>query len=145
MVAAIENGTVIDHIPSHRLFAVVNLLQLEQMQAAVTIGYNLSSQGMGRKSIIKIADKFFTDEELNQLAVLCPNLTLCIIRNYEIVEKRTVSLPKDLKGIVRCPNPKCISNNEPMKTYFHVRPALYNQLVCHYCNTSVRLDDVQLV
>ena len=144
LVAAIENGTVIDHIPSQKLFAVVNLLHLDRMKTAVTIGYNLQSQELGTKSIIKIADKFFTDEELNQLAVICPNLTLCIIRDYEIVEKRTVTLPDELRGIVRCANPKCITNNEPMKTRFHVHGTQHDALKCHYCNTVIPLDNVQL-
>ncbi|MBQ6189006.1 MAG: aspartate carbamoyltransferase regulatory subunit [Bacteroidaceae bacterium] len=145
LVAAIENGTVIDHIPAEKLFAVVNLLHLEQITSAVTIGYNLQSQELGTKSIIKIADKFFTDEELNQLAVVCPNLTLCIIRDYEIVEKRTVTLPNELFGIVKCANPKCITNNEPMRTHFHVHGPQRNALKCHYCNNIISLDDVQLV
>ncbi len=143
LVAAIENGTVIDHIPAEKLFAIVRLLRLEQMTSAVTIGYNLESQELGRKSIIKMADKFFTDEELNQLAVICPNLTLCIIRDYEIVEKRTVCLPNELRGIVHCPNPKCITNNEPMRTLFHSHDC--DTIKCHYCNTVVRLNDVQLI
>ena len=143
LVAAIENGTVIDHIPSEKLFAVVNLLHLDQMTSAVTIGYNLESQELGKKSIIKMADKFFTDEELNQLAVICPNLTLCIIRDYEIAEKRTVTLPDELRGIVRCTNPKCITNNEPMHTHFHIIEG--QRLRCHYCNTVISLDDVRLV
>lgn len=143
MVAAIENGTVIDHIPAQKLFAVVNLLHLDRMTSAVTIGYNLPSEGMGTKSIIKMADKFFTDEELDQLAVICPDLTLCIIRDYEIVEKRTVTLPQELRGIVKCTNPKCITNNEPMLTHFHTDSSQH--LKCHYCNTIISLDDVKLV
>ena len=143
MVAAIENGTVIDHIPAQKLFAVVNLLHLDRMTSAVTIGYNLPSEGMGTKSIIKIADRFFNDEELNQLAVICPNLTLCIIRNYDIVEKRTVALPNELRGIVKCTNPKCITNNEPMQTHFHTDGT--HHLKCHYCNSIIPLDEVQLV
>ena len=143
MVAAIENGTVIDHIPAQKLFAVVNLLHLDRMTSAVTIGYNLPSEGMGTKSIIKMADKFFTDEELDQLAVICPDLTLCIIRDYEIVEKRTVTLPQELRGIVKCTNPKCITNNEPMLTHFHTDANQH--LKCHYCNTIISLDDVKLV
>ena len=145
MVAAIENGTVIDHIPSEKLFAVVNLLHLDRMTSAVTIGYNLQSEGMGKKSIIKMADKFFNDEELNQLAVICPNLTLCIIRDYDIVEKRTVTLPDELKGIVKCSNPKCITNNEPMQTHFHVHGNDRHALKCHYCNNIIPLEKVQLV
>ena len=144
MVAAIENGTVIDHIPAQKLFAVVNLLHLDRMTSAVTIGYNLPSEGMGTKSIIKMADKFFTDEELDQLAVICPDLTLCIIRDYEIVEKRTVTLPQELRGIVKCTNPKCITNNEPMLTRFHVLDHATGTVCCHYCNTQQHLDEVKL-
>ena len=143
LVAAIKDGTVIDHIPSEKLFFFVILLHLERMKTAVIIGYNLESPGLGIKSIIKMANKFFTDEELNQLAVVCPNLTLCIIRDYEIVEKRTVCLPSELRGIVRCTNPKCITNNEPMLTHFHVDAS--QRLKCHYCNTVIGLDEVKLV
>ena len=63
-VAALENGTVIDHIPSNKLFDVVNLLHLQKMTTPVTIGYNLESQKMGCKGIIKVADKFFNPEEV---------------------------------------------------------------------------------
>ena len=62
LVAALQNGTVIDHIPSAKLFKVINVLHLEKMKTAVTVGFNLKSKKMGHKSIIKIADKFFTDE-----------------------------------------------------------------------------------
>ncbi|MBR2380297.1 MAG: aspartate carbamoyltransferase regulatory subunit [Paraprevotella sp.] len=145
LVAALENGTVIDHIPSAKLFEVINLLHLEQMKSSITVGYNLKSQKMGHKSIIKIADKFFSDEELNQLAVISPNVTLCVIRDYEVVEKKEVILPSELKGIVKCANPKCITNNEPMSTHFHVSDMSKKVLRCHYCNKEVMLDNVKLV
>ena len=102
LVAALQNGTVIDHIPSNKLFQVVNLLHLEHMSSAITIGYNLKSKKMGEKSIIKIADKFFTDDELNQLSVISPNVTLCTIKDYEVVEKKEVKTPDQLVGIVKC-------------------------------------------
>ncbi len=143
-VAALEKGTVIDHIPSNKLFAVVNLLHLEECRTAVTVGFNLKSKKMGHKSIIKIANKFFTDEELNQLAAITPNVTLCIIRDYEVVEKKTVTLPDDLVGIIQCKNPKCITNNEPMRTHFRVLDHATGTLCCHYCNTQQTLDEVEL-
>lgn len=143
-VAALENGTVIDHIPSSKLFAVVNLLHLEECRTAVTVGFNLKSKKMGHKSIIKIANKFFTDEELNQLAAVTPNVSLCIIKDYEIVEKKTVTLPDELIGIIRCKNPKCITNNEPMRTHFRVLNHAKGQLCCHYCNTQQTLEEVEL-
>lgn len=142
-VAAIQNGTVIDHIPSHKIFEVVNLLHLENVHSEVTVGFNLKSKQMGRKSIIKIANKFFTDEELNQLAAVTPNVSLCIIKDYEIVEKKTVTLPDELVGIIRCKNPKCITNNEPMRTHFRVVNPADGTLCCHYCNTQQSLDEVK--
>lgn len=145
MVAAIQNGTVIDHIPSSKLFEVVRLLRLEYIRkSSVMVGYNLKSKKMGRKSIIKIADKYFSDEELNKLSVVTPNVTLCIIKDYEVVEKKKVELPTDIKGIVKCANLKCITNNEPMPTRFHLVDAKRGVIQCHYCEKEQQLDDVKL-
>jgi len=144
-VAALQNGTVIDHIPSDKLFQVVNLLGLEKMTTPVTIGYNLKSSKMGNKGIIKVADKFFTDEELNQLSVISPNVSLCVIRDYEVVEKKEVVLPDELVGIVRCSNPKCISNNEPMKTRFLVVDRKNGVVKCQYCNHEEKIEKVQII
>lgn len=145
LVAALESGTVIDHIPSDKLFQVVNVLHLERMKTSITVGYNLKSRKMGHKSIIKIADKFFSDEELNQLSVISPNVTLCIIKDYEVVEKKEVKMPDVLKGIVKCANPQCITNNEPMRTHFHVIDKEKGILQCHYCNKEVDLNRVKLI
>jgi aspartate carbamoyltransferase regulatory subunit len=121
------------------------MLHLDKMSNAITIGYNLKSAVMGRKSIIKIADKYFTDEELNQLSVVAPNITLCVIKDYEITEKRTVVMPEELVGIVMCPNPKCITNNEPMMTRFRSVAAGKGIVRCSYCNKDVELKDVRIV
>ncbi len=145
MVAAIQNGTVIDHIPSNKLFQVVRLLHLENVGSNAMIGYNLPSAKMGNKSIIKIADKFFTDAELNTLSVVAPNVTLCIIRDYEVVEKKCVTLPSEIVNIVKCGNPKCITNNEPMRTYFNVVDVAKAVIQCKYCEKEQRLDSVKLV
>lgn len=146
MVAAIENGTVIDHIPSSKLFEVVSLLHLEAIRgSSIMVGYNLKSKKMGHKSIIKVSDKYFSDAELNQLSVVAPNVTLCIIRDYEVVEKKKVALPEEIRGIVRCANPKCITNNEPMTTLFHVTDRERGIIQCHYCEKEQNLEHVKLV
>lgn len=145
LVAALQNGTVIDHIPSSKLFAVISLLHLEDMHNAITIGYNLKSSKMGSKSIIKIADKFFTDEEINQLSVIAPNVSLSIIKDYEVVEKKRAEMPDELYGIARCANPKCITNNEPMKTLFHVTDKTTGTIQCHYCEKEQCIENVKLV
>mgnify|MGYP002515623099 FL=1 len=144
-VSAIKDGTVIDHIPSNKLLAVVSLLHLENVSSPVTVGYNLKSRKMGKKSLIKIADRYFTDEEINQLSVVSPNVTLCIIKNYDVVEKKQVKMPDDLSGIVRCHNPKCITNNEPMRTLFHVVDKEKGIIKCHYCEKEQSLEKAKLV
>ncbi|MBO4839612.1 MAG: aspartate carbamoyltransferase regulatory subunit [Bacteroidaceae bacterium] len=144
-VAALENGTVIDHIPSAKIFEVISLLHLENVSTSVTIGINLKSKKMEHKSILKIADRFFTDEELNQLSVVTPNVTLAIIRDFEVVEKKQVKMPDELIGIIKCDNHKCITNNEPMKTHFHVLDKEKGILQCRYCNREVTLNNVKLI
>ena len=142
LVAAIENGTVIDHIPSEKTYQVAQLLGLQNLGTPVTIGYNLLSKKLGKKGIIKVADKFFTDEEISRLSVVAPNIVLNIIRDYEVVEKKTVVTPEEIKGIVKCNNPKCITNNEPMATHFHVANSI---LTCHYCEKEQDINKVELV
>ena len=144
LLAAIKNGTVIDHIPVEKTFDVVNLLQLQHLSTPVTIGYNLSSKMVGTKGIIKVSDKFFTDDEISRLSVVAPNVVLNIIKDYEVVEKKKVETPDELRGIVKCNNPKCITNNEPMDTIFNVIDKEHGILKCHYCDKEQKMDKVEL-
>ncbi|MBO4871063.1 MAG: aspartate carbamoyltransferase regulatory subunit [Muribaculaceae bacterium] len=143
-VAALENGTVIDHIPSASLFKVVNLLNLESQQGSVTIGNNLDSERLGKKGIIKIANVEFPEDVLNRIAVIAPRAVINIIHDYEVVEKYEVALPNELCDIVRCNNPKCISNNEPMATRFHVESRDPLVLRCHHCERTVPQNEITL-
>ncbi|WP_294083252.1 aspartate carbamoyltransferase regulatory subunit [Proteiniphilum sp. UBA5384] len=143
-VAALENGTAIDHIPVDAVFKVVSLLQLQKLQNRITIGNNLKSSKMGSKGIIKVSDKFFREDELNRIALVAPNVNLNIIRNFEVVEKKKVILPDEIIEIMKCNNPKCITNNEPMKTRFHVTDKENVELQCHYCEVKVKKEDIVL-
>ena len=144
-VAALENGTVIDHIPSDKVFTVVSLLDLQNTDGNITIGNNFESKKLGKKGIIKVADRFFTDEEVSRLSVVAPNIKLNIIRHYEVVEKKQIVMPDELKGIVKCNNPKCITNNEPMQTWFHVVDKEQGILKCHYCEKDQQKDNIKLI
>lgn len=135
-VAALRNGTVIDHIPSEALFKAVRILGIEGLDKSVTIGNNLSSGRLGKKGIIKVADVEFPEDVLNRIAIIAPTAIVNIIRDYEVVEKRPVSLPDTLVGIVRCSNPKCITNHEPMATRFDVVDRKNITIRCHYCGHS---------
>lgn len=145
LVAAIESGTVIDHIPSEKTYQVANLLGLQDLTTTVTIGYNYISKKIGRKGIIKVEKKFFTDEEISRLSVVAPKVVLSVIKDYEVVEKKTVETPDELRGIVKCNNPKCITNNEPMDTVFNVIDKEKGILKCHYCDKEQELSKVRLL
>ena len=143
-VAALKNGTVIDHIPSESLFQVVDLLGLQKLTSNVTIGFNLSSSEMGKKGIIKIADIEYPEDMLNRIALIAPTAVINIIKDYEVVEKKTVETPDELRGIVKCNNPVCICNNEPMLTIFNVIDKAHGIIKCHYCDKEQELSKVKL-
>ncbi|NDV78827.1 aspartate carbamoyltransferase regulatory subunit [Dysgonomonas sp. 511] len=143
-VAALCNGTAIDHIPSDVVFKVVSLLELEKLDNPITIGNNLESKKMKSKGIIKISDKFFEEEVINKIALIAPNVVLNTIKDYRVVDKKRVVLPQVIKGIVKCNNPKCITNNEPMLTRFDVIDADNTELRCHYCDIKIQKDEIIL-
>lgn len=145
LVAAIENGTVIDHIPSEKTYEVANILGLQNLDTIVTIGYNYLSKKIGRKGIIKVENKFFSKEEISRLSVVAPNVVLNIIKDYEVVEKKHVVLPDTLHDIVCCANPKCITNNEPMPTYFHVIDKDRCVIKCHYCEKEQTRENITIL
>lgn len=144
-VAALCNGTVIDRIPSHALFKAVQLLGIEDMPNAVTIGNNLDSAKLGKKGIIKVADLEVDQNTLNRIALIAPNAVVNTIRDFTVVDKSEVELPDEIVGIVRCNNPKCISNHEPMPTRFCVVSRNPVEIRCHYCNHSVAGDKAALI
>ena len=144
-VAALQNGTVIDHIPTDKLFTIVNLLGLQNSDSNIIIGNNFESKKLGRKGIIKVADRFFSDEEISRLSIVAPNVQLNIIRDYKVSEKKQIVMPDIVKGIVKCGNPKCITNNEPMATIFHVLSKENGVLKCHYCEKEQNKETIKLL
>ncbi|NCO54726.1 MAG: aspartate carbamoyltransferase regulatory subunit [Bacteroidetes bacterium CG02_land_8_20_14_3_00_31_25] len=132
-VSAIKQGTVIDHIPAQSLFKVISILELQKMDTQITIGYNFESKKLGQKGIIKLADKFPSQKDLNKIALFAPEAKINIIRNYKVVEKDLVQVPDTIEGIVKCMNPKCITNHESVKTKFTVIEKKKVTLKCKYC------------
>jgi aspartate carbamoyltransferase regulatory subunit len=144
-VAALRNGTVIDHIPADKLYKVVSILHLDNCEQQITIGNNLDSAKVGKKGIIKISERAFAEDETNKIALIAPYAKINIIRDYQVVEKRPLTLPEEIREIVQCANPNCITNNQPVATRFHV---LNNDgeimLKCHYCEREVKRDEVKI-
>ena len=132
-VSAIKDGTVIDHIPSENLFKVISILGLDKTKHQVTFGSNLESKHLGKKAIIKVAGIFFRDDEINKIALVAPDAKLNIIQDYQVVEKKVVTLPDQVLAIAKCMNPKCITNNEVMSTRFEIVGKKPIELKCEYC------------
>ncbi len=143
-VSAIKDGTVIDHIPAENLFNVIIILGLDKFNNMITFGNNLDSEKLGAKAIIKVADKFFEDDEINKIALIAPNAKLNIIRDYEVVEKKVVEIPSKITGIAKCFNPKCITNNEKVTTCFQVITQSPIALKCRYCEKLTMQDQIKM-
>lgn len=134
VVSALENGTVLDHIPAENVYKALDILNLKGIGSQITIGINLASRLYGKKGIIKIADKFFEDDELNKLALIAPKATINVIRDFKVVEKKTLVMPKEVIGIAKCRNPKCVTNHQPITTRFTtVEKDNEISLLCHFC------------
>ena len=144
-VSAIENGTVIDHIPANKLFDVISVLGINRMENAMTFGTNLRSNKLGKKAIIKIWNKFLEDSEVNKLALVAPSAKINIIRDYDVVEKKKVNVPERVEGIVKCMNPKCITNHEFVKTKFAVINDSPIVLKCHYCEKLTDQANMEII
>lgn len=145
VVSAIQNGTVIDHIPAKYLFKVIQILGLDRIDSQITFGTNLESKKLGKKAIIKISGKFFADADINRIALVAPDAKLNIIKDYEVVEKKVVEVPDNIVGIAKCVNPKCITNFEQVTTRFKVVSKKNVALKCHYCEKITNQDNLQII
>ena len=144
VVVALKNGTVIDHIPSDKLFKVVSILGLDKSEKQITIGNNLTSKKSGVEGIIKISDKYFKADEIDKIALVAPNAVLNIIKDYKVVEKQTIGLPEEIHDIIKCVNPKCITNNQPVPTRFEVVDKKNIVVKCHYCESMIGQNEIEI-
>ena len=144
-VSAIKDGTVIDHIPAESLFKVLTILDFESLKSQMTFGTNLFSEKLGLKAIIKVSNKYFEDQEINRIALVAPEAKLNIIKEYEVVEKKIVEIPDKITGIVKCVNPKCITNHDEISTRFEVINKTEVALKCHYCEKITNQTHMKII
>lgn len=145
LVSAIESGTVIDHIPASSLFKVIKILGLDRIRNQITFGTNLESKTSGKKAIIKIAGKFFEDDDIDRIALVAPKAKLNIIRDYQVIEKRVVEVPDTINAIAKCMNPKCITNFEKVTTHFRVVSKKPVALKCLYCEKITDQERLEII
>lgn len=142
-VSAIENGTVIDHIPSSAVFRVIRILGLDTFDNMVLFATNLESKKYGTKGMIKVSNKFFQPEELNKIALVAPHASIIEIRDFQVSQKKQVEIPDQINGIVKCFNPNCISNMEQISPRFAVVDKEDLRLKCHYCEKITRKNTME--
>ena len=144
-VSAIENGTVIDHIPVGHVSEVMRILHLEDFADQIYFGANLDSKKYGKKGIIKVSNRFFKGKEINKIAMVAPTATLIEIRDYEVHKKSGVEMPDDVTGIVKCFNPNCITNHQQIITKFRIIDKDSLKLKCHYCEKITKKEDLEFL
>lgn len=143
-VSKIKDGTVIDHITGGHALDVVRILGITgHEKGPITIAMNVPSKRFKVKDIVKIEGRELKPQELHKIALLAPHATINIIREYKVVKKQDVKLPKEIDSIIKCVNPACISNsNEPVKAKFYVESDEPLMLKCHYCGNIIEKKDV---
>tara|TARA_Y100000310_G_C20620438_1_gene782987 strand:+ start:708 stop:1163 length:456 start_codon:yes stop_codon:yes gene_type:complete len=144
-IAAIKEGTVIDHIPAEKIFSVVRFLKLDKSEGPVSVATNLTSKLLGKKGVIKISGRELTSMEVEEIALLAPEATINIIKEYDVAQKRQVSLPKQIKGFVCCMNPNCITNKQPVATRFSVKNSEGLTLKCSYCEREMGQKQIRII
>ena len=139
-IKPIEDGTVIDHIPQGQSLNVLRVLGVDSStRDVVSVAMNVPSDAMGRKDIVKVEDREIGSKEADIIALIAPDATVNVIRGFEVRDKYEVSMPDEIRGVLDCPNPNCITNTrEPVETIFDVRDG---EIRCDYCGT-VLSDDV---
>jgi len=144
-VSAIKNGTVIDHIAQGQVERVLYILNLSKFEDQIYFGANLDSKKFGKKGIIKVSNKFFAPEEVSKIALVSPTATLIEIRDYEVVQKTPVQISDEIKGLVKCMNPNCITNHEAVPTHFEVTDKTEIVLKCRYCEKNTGKTNIEFI
>jgi len=144
-VAALRDGTVIDHLGPGMALKALEFLGIPRESAAL-LGINLPSTKLGRKDILKLENVILTPAQVRRLAIFGAHVTVATIHDFDVVEKVSVALPEEFDGILRCPNPNCITNHDRLGTRFEVEtdePS--TTLRCHYCERRIEKDEFRFL
>ena len=136
----IKNGIVIDHIAAGKAMHLYSMLGLNKLDCTVAIIKNVPSAKMGKKDIIKIDSAF--DADLDVIGYVSPNVTVNVIRDGVIAEKKHIALPEKLTNIIKCKNPRCITTVEQEITQvFLLSDREKAEYRCMYCDANAALDE----
>lgn len=133
-IDSIQNGIVLDHIQAGKSMDIYKYLHLDELDCSVAIIKNVRSGHMVKKDIIKIDSPMEVDFDV--LGYIDSNITVNVIRDGRLVEKKHVELPKKLVNIIHCKNPRCITVSEPqLDAIFLLSDPEKHTYRCAYCDT----------
>lgn len=137
-IDSINNGVVIDHITAGRGMRLYNLLGLDGLDCSVALIKNVNSKKQGKKDIIKIDADISVNFDV--IGFVDPNATVNIIRDGKLVEKLSISVPKTLKNVIKCKNPRCITTTEQELDHIFKLTDSDNKVYrCLYCETKAEI------
>ena len=143
-VSALARGTVLDHLHAGTALRALRVLALPA-GLTVTVGMHLASARLHKKDIIKIEGHELTHDEAAKVALLSPEATLSIIRDYKVVEKVKLEPPQRFHGLLRCPNPACIVHGERAPGSFFVVGRDPISVSCEYCERTIGEDQFEFL
>lgn len=143
-VAKLRAGTVVDHLEAGTALHCLAALGVPE-GGVVTVGINLPSRAMKRKDILKVENRVLTAAELARLSLFGPRATVAIIEDYRVVRKTRLELPTVLDGVLACPNPSCITHDDPVTPRVRVEERQPLRLRCHYCERRIRREEIRLL
>ena len=134
-IDSIKNGIVIDHITAGRGMELYHLLGLDKLDCSIAIIKNVHSNKMGKKDIIKIDSDISLDMKV--LGYVDPGVTVDIIKDGVLVDKKQISLPNEIKNVIFCKNPRCITSTEQeLPHVFKLTDEKHRVFRCIYCETK---------
>jgi len=143
-VAKLRAGTVVDHLRAGTALRCLGILGVPR-EGVVTVGLNLPSRKLRLKDILKIENRVLTASELARIALLNPRATVVVIEDFRVVRKIPLELPTAIDGVVRCPNPSCVTRLDPVTPRVRVESSDPVRLRCHYCERRIRYDEVEFL
>ncbi|HEY7228587.1 MAG TPA: aspartate carbamoyltransferase regulatory subunit [Nitrososphaeraceae archaeon] len=143
MVRRIKNGSVIDHIESGKAFLVLKALNITGREGnVITVALNVPSNKYEKKDIIKVENRYLKPDETNKLSLIAPHATINIIKEYKLAEKRKIQSPDYITGIFKCPNLRCVTNGENIKSVIEIMDKDKMILRCKYCGRILSIDEL---
>ena len=146
MIPKIKLGIVIDHIPAGDGVKILEIISRyeELKDVPITLGLNYDSKKLGRKDLIKLQLEFLAPEIIQHISIVVPGVTIKAIKDYKVYSKVVVQAPKEIRNLLKCKNPNCITNLQPgIETVFVAVNENSDQVKCNYCERIFDRSELQ--